>query len=94
MKKPTCETCVHWECKKPREEYGRCQRYPKPQQTGHLYGCGEHPDFPTWMAEEKGLKTGEFEILAHQVTGGEVVDVGKYMQDLKDDGYEIAIKKK
>lgn len=69
MEKPTCETCVYWAFKH-EESDGVCQSCGK---MGHCcirsvedndfpdrYDsefCGEHPDFETWMGQEKGYIT-------------------------------------
>ncbi len=56
--RPTCETCVHW-CSLDQLE-GMCCRFPrtcfangteKSPYTDKMDWCGEHPDFPAWLAD-------------------------------------------
>ena len=71
MNKPTCDTCPYWLRSDILrwENTGTCRRHPPsipedPQdpgcvswpRTNHSDFCGEHPDFPAYLAEKKGVK--------------------------------------
>jgi hypothetical protein len=67
MTRPTCETCLYWELGNFSGDYagaGACRRHaprdPAPQgyvwplTKGQRDWCGEHPDFPAYLAQKKG----------------------------------------
>jgi len=65
MERPTCETCPYWrDLRNPKnelDESGECRRYPPTPNkqvslwplTYDLHWCGEHPDFPAYIASLK-----------------------------------------
>lgn len=64
MDKPTCKTCPYWDDSEgdtsgthEGEAIGYCQRYPQELMTHNFQTCGEHPDFPEWIAEQRKEKT-------------------------------------
>jgi hypothetical protein len=66
LEKPTCETCVYWEFKCEEtdgesQSYGRmghcCIRSVEDDDFPERFDtefCGEHPDFETWLLQERG----------------------------------------
>ncbi len=64
MDKPTCETCPYWDSDSCVEEFWcACRRNPPTLEGDEERGgwlathrenwCGEHPDFPKWIEEQR-----------------------------------------
>jgi len=70
--KPACETCPYWLVSDRDDNQGTCSRYPPtvPSDvscqydplsmlwplTYHDTSCGEHPDFPAWIEEQRAAR--------------------------------------
>jgi hypothetical protein len=57
MDKPKCKTCIYFISGK--YETGSCRRYPITTTTKFAsegYWCGEHPDFPKYIEQQKKIE--------------------------------------
>jgi hypothetical protein len=95
MDRPTCETCPYHFVFDP-EDWGECRRFPpEVGETGEAKWpiidtdctsfCGEHPDFPAWLASRKA----DARLTTPTVRGVRVDDQGRLFY--LDSGEQLVI---